>query len=49
VLSMDLIASVSDSNLCKIVGTITLGKSSLRPSTINFDTAMIFTTNADLT
>jgi len=49
ILNMDLIASVSDSNVCKIVGTITLGKSSLRPSTINFDTAMIFTTNADLT
>ena len=49
VLDMDLKASVSDSNLCKIVGTITLGKSSLRPSTINFDTAMIFTTNADIT
>jgi len=49
VLSMDLIASVSDSNLCKIVGTITLGKSSLRPSTISFDTAVIFTTNPDLT
>ena len=48
ILSMDLLASVSNENVGIITGTITLGKSSLRPSIISFDTAGIFSTNADL-
>ena len=48
VLSMNLIASVEEGNVGKVLGTITLGKSSLRPSIINFDTADIFSTNPDL-
>ena len=48
ILSMDLLASVIDDSYGNITGTITLGKSSLRPSTISFDTAGIFSTNPDL-
>tara|TARA_R110002167_G_scaffold247637_2_gene453261 strand:- start:1322 stop:2755 length:1434 start_codon:yes stop_codon:yes gene_type:complete len=48
VLSMNLIASVEEGNIGRILGTITLGKSSLRHSIINFDTADIFSINPDL-
>lgn len=47
VLSMDLIASV-EGNVGRVLGTITLGKSSLRPSVISFDTTGIFSTDPDL-
>ena len=47
ILSMNLIASIND-NVGTVSGTITLGKSSLRPSIIKFDTPTIFTTNPDI-